>query len=114
MLRETGKIFSVDQFRSRRWQWLRQKARSCLARTVQGTRPFKRHLVKAPDPPRQKASVLEVALIERLQRMADENAVPGDTGVDPDSCIDDVEQLADRHAGWTSGIGPFVIARVSD
>ena len=70
--------------------------------------------VEAPDAVGHELAGREVALVERLQRVADDDAVAGPVLLGGDRAVDDLEQLSDRDRRRPRQVGALVVAGVGD
>jgi hypothetical protein len=111
MLDEAHEVVELDDAVLHRRQRRREERGRGGAVGAQGARPGERGVVEAPRPVAGEHAGTEVARVEGLQRMADEDAAARGLAVlGAHRAVDDVEQLADRDGRRALGVRALVVA----
>jgi hypothetical protein len=113
VLHEAHEVVELDRARRAALERRGQERRRGRPVGRQRARPGERGVVEAPRPVAGEHAGTEVARVEGLQRMADEDAAARGLAVlGADRPVDDVEQLADRDRGRALGVRALVVAGV--
>ena len=115
MLHEPDELVELDHELLLGRQRPGEERRRAELASRQRPRTVERDAIEAPRPLGHQRACVEVAQVERLQRVLDDHPLPGRRHVrEPRGAIDDVEQLAERDGRRSPQVRPLIAGRVRD